>query len=177
MKIVAVRHGETNENVAGIVQGQAFGTLSPQGELQILALAKKLQNRQFDIIYSSDLPRCVKTADAIMRFQARTEMQYDERLRERKLVPYEGMPFRELGWGHDEVHDLDLRPPGGESWRDVHGRLLGFVDEIKEQSFESVLLVTHGGPMRILDAILTKEPLSETIQSYYDNCAIREWDV
>lgn len=177
MKITAVRHGETNENAKEIVQGQTFGTLSEKGLQQIEELGLKLQNEHFDVVYASDLERCQKTAEAIMQYHPTTRLIYDERLRERSLKPDEGRAFSELGWTHDEIHNLDIKTAEGESWKDVRTRLLSFANWLQLQPDQKVLLVTHGGPLRVLDSIFTDDPFEETIRRFYENCAIRTWEV
>ncbi len=177
MQIIAVRHGETRENAEGIIQGQSFGTLTSRGHEQIAALAETLQHEQFDKAYCSDLERCKLTAAAIMQYHPKTPLEYDSRLRERSLKPLEGRPFAEVKWRKQEVHDLSLKSADGESWNDVRGRLVPFVDMLLNQPERRVLLITHGGPLRILDSLLDEQPLEKTIQHFYDNCAIRRWDV
>ncbi len=177
MKITAVRHGETIENATGIVQGQSYGTLSETGRDQTRQLGQKLKDHKFDIIYTSDLERCMQTMSAIAKYHSETTVVTDERLRERKLEPAEGKLFSELGWGKEEVNDLDLKTIGGESWREVYARVEDFMNELKERPENSVLIVTHGGPLRMIESILTGVPLEETIGHLYENCSITEWDV
>jgi broad specificity phosphatase PhoE len=177
MKITAVRHGETTENFERIVQGQTFGTLSETGERQIAELGEKLKNEVYDIVYSSDLERCKRTAAAIMQYHPDVKLVFDARLRERSLKPLEGIPFDDLGWNHDEIHSLDVKTDKGESWNDVRARIEPFIAEVKSQPEQKVLLVTHGGPMRILEAVLGELPLDETIKMFHENCATRTWEV
>ena len=57
MRLIIVRHGETNENVQKIVQGQKLGSLSERGWKQTKLLAERLKDEKVDIIISSDLER------------------------------------------------------------------------------------------------------------------------
>lgn len=178
MKITAVRHGETVENVKKIVQGQTYGTLSENGEKQILAVGETLQAEQFDIVYSSDLERCKRTAAAIMKYHPDVPLIYDARLRERSLKPKEGISFDDLGWDIGQLqYDLEIKTEQGESWNDVRARIESFLDEVKSKPVQNVLLVTHGGPLRILEAVLGDLPLEETIKILHENCAVRTWEV
>ena len=57
-----VRHGETVDNAAKIIQGQRHGELSPVGVVQMDELADLLSDTQFDVIVSSDLKRAYESA-------------------------------------------------------------------------------------------------------------------
>lgn len=177
MIITAVRHGETNENVNQIVQGQSFGTLSKRGLDQIQELGTKLKDETFDAVYGSDLERCVLTADAILAHHPINQIVYDERLRERSMKPVEGMPFAELNWTPEQTFGLDYKSAEGETWNDIYARVLEFIDWLKQQPEQNVLIVTHGGPLRVLESILGDVPLEKTIRNFHDNCAILKWEV
>lgn len=178
MKITAVRHGETLENAAGIIQGQTQGTLSPAGIAQTQALGNKLAAVQFDVMYSSDLQRCKDTSAAILAHHPHLQPVYDERLRERDMHPDEGKAFGELEWDYADNTRLDHKTAEGESWFEVAARLKSFVEEVlhKHQG-QHVLFVTHSGSLRVLDSILGNLPLEQTIQHAYENCAVREWEL
>jgi probable phosphoglycerate mutase len=177
MKITAVRHGDTIENAARIVQGQTFGTLSPLGLQQIEELGFKLQDHAFEKAYISDLDRCVKTGAAILKFHTAKPFIYDERLRERSMKPDEGLPFNEFAWGGGKSLDLTAKTAEGETWLEVRDRLVSFIDFLLVQPEQDVLLVTHGGPIRVLDAILTDQSIEESLMNNYDNCTVRVWEV
>ena len=177
MKITAVRHGETNENAAQVIQGQSFGTLSSKGLEQIQELGLKLESETFDAVYGSDLERCVLTANAILQYHPEHKIIYDKRLRERSLKPVEGMTFAELNWTPEQTYGLDVKTSEGESWNDVYNRVLSFIEQLRQQPEQNVLLVTHGGPLRILESILGNLPLEESIKHFHDNCAILTWEV
>ena len=60
LRVLLVRHGETNENRLGIVQGQLDTELNDAGKLQARRLAHALKDSEFTAAYSSDLKRAVK---------------------------------------------------------------------------------------------------------------------
>ena len=66
MKLIIVRHGETEENVSGIIQGHGFGELNRKGLEQAKKVAGKLKGEKIDIAYVSGLERTKKTADEIL---------------------------------------------------------------------------------------------------------------
>ena len=77
-----VRHGETKENVANILQGHMPGELTERGIEQARQLCKKLQSVRFDALVCSDLKRCVDTA-AILNEPHGLTPEYTPLLRER----------------------------------------------------------------------------------------------
>ncbi len=67
MKLIITRHGETEENRTGIVQGHLPGQLSESGIEQAQKLALRLKGEKIDVIYSSDLDRASDTAKEIAK--------------------------------------------------------------------------------------------------------------
>ena len=179
MFITAVRHGETIENALMIVQGQVYGTLSEKGLQQIQQVAKLLAAREFDVCFSSDLERCRLTTEAILQYHPDLPVYYDARLRERSMKPMEGKPFDEVeGWDWENDKYLDHKTPEGETWADVITRVGECINEIFEQYAEKrVLIVSHGGPIRAIQALMTNEPWEIVGRMMIENCEVREWDM
>lgn len=178
MRITAVRHGETNENVAMIVQGQLLGTLSPAGQQQIARLGSQLANQQFDAVYSSDLERCRQTADAIMQYHPGLPVTYDPRLRERSMRPFEGRKFADMDWDWSLDGQLNHKTPEGETWQDVLDRTADFLHDISQyHAGQEVLLVTHGGPLRAMLALIEGGDWATIGRTRIDNCEIRQWEL
>ena len=112
-----------------------------------------------DLILASDLRRAVETALPIAA-RLGVPLQLESRLRERLLGSAEGRPSdqvdpRELGVSGRRVTDPDARPPGGESVRQLYDRVTGLLSELLGSSpGRSLILVTHGGPIRVARAYL-----------------------
>ena len=163
MKLILVRHGETDSNVQEIVQGQLPVPLNSRGFEQAKKVGLRLKTEKIDVIYSSDLKRAKQTAAEIARFH-KIPLIYSVLLRERKFGRLEGMPseeYKKLRASSGIPRHL-YRPPGGESYSDVSKRVRGFLSMIKKRhENENVLLVSHGGVLRIFVALLTKKPLKE----------------
>ena len=155
-EIILIRHGETEWNSQQRMQGHSNSDLSLVGQAQIQALGQWMKNVPFDHIYSSDSLRAKQTAEAITQFSGH-ELQFDQRLREKNLGVFEGLTSEEARERHPEVFRL-FKTAGskyvideGESTQQLQDRALEIVDEIRiKHPEERVLLVTHGGFIRVV---------------------------
>lgn len=168
MHLVLVRHGETEENVKGISQGHTHGTLTERGYSQIHHVAHRLKGRNFHAAYTSDLNRCVETARIIASENRNIVFIQTHKARERNNGEFQGMYHKDIQWDSIEGTWFTRRPPGGESIQDLHKRAQELISELKEKhQGEIVLLVTHGGLIRVIYAIAqnkTEEELGEILQ-------------
>ena len=155
-EIILIRHGETEWNSQQRMQGHSNSDLSSVGQAQIQALGQWMKNVPFDHIYSSDSLRAKQTAEAIIQFSGH-ELKIDLRLREKNLGVFEGLTSEEARERHPEVFRL-FKTAGskyvideGESTQQLQDRALEIVDEIRiKHPEEHVLLVTHGGFIRVV---------------------------
>jgi len=155
-EIILIRHGETEWNSQKRMQGHSNSDLSSVGQAQIQALGQWTKNVPFDLIYSSDSLRAKQTAEAITQFSGH-ELQFDQRLREKNLGVFEGLTSEEARERHPEVFRL-FKTAGskyvideGESTQQLQDRALEIVNEIRiKHPEERVLLVTHGGFIRVV---------------------------
>ena len=88
MKLIITRHGETEENKAGIIMGHLHGTLSENGKEQAKKVALRLKEEKIDAIYSSDLARSSDTAKEIAKYHPKTPLIFAKDLREKYLGKY-----------------------------------------------------------------------------------------
>ena len=143
-----IRHGETIENAQGICQGQTPGTLSEDGILQAKALAEYLKDEEFDVIYSSDLLRTMKTTEEVTKFHPGAKIIPESLLRERYLAGWQGKPFPK-NW-----NEVDL-PEGAETSEDLIVRARAFIQLIKEKNEgQKVFAMSHGGLIRAFWTVL-----------------------
>jgi probable phosphoglycerate mutase len=155
-EIILIRHGETEWNSQQRMQGHSNSDLSSVGQAQIQALGQWMKNVPFDHIYSSDSLRAKHTAEAITQFSGH-KLKIDLRLREKNLGVFEGLTSEEARERHPEVFRL-FKTAGskyvideGESTQQLQDRALEIVDEIRiKHPEEHVLLVTHGGFIRVV---------------------------
>jgi probable phosphoglycerate mutase len=167
-----VRHGESTWNVAGLCQGHHDeAELTERGLGQAADAAAQFGYRPVRAIYASDLRRAQQTAAAFAAVLG-LPVHSDARLRERCLGVLEGTAHRtispaDLGHGDGRLFDPDTRPTGGESVRDLYLRAAGFCDDLAAglrdgrdtlpgltQRNGDVLVIAHGGTVRVLDAYL-----------------------
>ena len=155
-EIILIRHGETEWNSQQRMQGHSNSDLSSVGQAQIQALGQWMKNVPFNQIYSSDSLRAKQTAEAITQFSGH-KLKIDLRLREKNLGVFEGLTSEEASERHPEVFRL-FKTAGskyvideGESTQQLQDRALEIIDEIRIKHMEErVLLVTHGGFIRVV---------------------------
>ena len=145
-----VRHGQTDWNQGGRYQGQIDIPLNEAGRAQAHSLAERLQGQHFAAVYSSNLKRAYETAE-IIAAKLELPIRMDERLREINQGEWEGLQvdfirshYAEL-WEQRNVDPATVRPPGGETLREVALRVYAALDEISGRHVgAAVLLVSHG---------------------------------
>ena len=137
-QFLLVRHGETDWNAAGRLQGHTDRPLSDYGREQARRLAAQLAGEALDAIYASDLARARETAE-IVGAQLHLPVVLDPDLREKDWGNWEGLTSTErLG--------VELV---GESTEQHQKRMLGALGRIAAKHPSGrVLVVTHGGSMR-----------------------------
>ena len=154
-----VRHGETEYNRRGIVQGGGIdSTLNETGREQARVLASRFQDTRFDAVYSSTLRRAKQTADILATPHEPIRRTYLDDLQEMSWGIYEGAgPSSDRDDALGEIKKqwrkglFDQTVEGGESILDVQERALRAVDHlVSEESGGTVLVVTHGRYLRVL---------------------------
>lgn len=168
MKIYIARHGETDSNKAKKLMGQRIDEpLNAEGIRQAQELSKII-SRDFDIIFTSPLKRAVETAK-IISDHINVPIVERKELIERDFGDLSGKGWDEMfdavsGMTNlqkmDFEQNYDYRPFGGESAEEVRDRLLKFVDELKKYfSGKKILVVAHGGILKMAHYLFSEEPL------------------
>jgi broad specificity phosphatase PhoE len=174
MRLYVIRHGETEENLNGIIQGQNPGKLTGRGIEQAKQLALRLKDESFDLIFSSDLQRAVDTAQYIASFH-RTPIHFTSELRERGAGIFQGRSRDELHRAEREsdLPLIDFIPELGESFRDLHIRAARFLDMLYSRfNNETILLVSHGGWNRMLLGIVMGKTIEESLTITQENTCV-----
>ncbi|MBY0539148.1 histidine phosphatase family protein [Patescibacteria group bacterium] len=176
MKFYIIRHGKTELNGSGRTTGQLDIPITEEGRGQVETAIKELPN---DIvgIYSSDLLRTKQTTDILNR-ERNLPVTYDARLRERSFGSLDGQEWSAFdpdGSLHekDTQQEYDYRPYGGESAEDVRDRVFAaFKDIAQKENGKSVLIVAHGGVIRLLHHIHGNE-----VHEFIRNGSIHEFSI
>lgn len=171
-----VRHAQTAWNAEQRAQGHSDIPLDEEGLRQAEALGVAFAQVPIDLVLCSDLERARQTAAPIVQH---TGAPYEETplLRERGFGDWEGETFGDISnwWVGLEaiqgVPRLELRPPNGESFRDVWCRLEEVVDRL-QQTTQNVVVVTHGGTCGLLLARLIHGSLSTSRAFRFANTSV-----
>ena len=176
--IYITRHGETEWNVAGRIQGHTDVSLSERGRAQAGMLALRLASIPIDAVYSSDLSRAAETARVAVG-EREVPMTFTEELREYNKGVFEGLTEDEYRVKYPELYepsmanDLDFAPPGGETIRETSARLAGIVQRVKDAHMDqSALIVGHGGSLRAGIVSLLDLPLEANWKFAMGNCSL-----
>ena len=162
-----VRHGETDWNAEHRLQGHTDIGLNHRGTAQATQMAHALKNinLQFDMLYTSDLQRAVKTAQAIeLLFD--TSAVISSALRERHLGVLQGLTIHEAPqlepelWQSHISRDLNEELRGGESIQQFSERIKTALEQLRKKHLgKTVLLVSHGGAVDMMYRIASNHPL------------------
>lgn len=175
MKIIFVRHGESEANVAGIINDDPARpvALTDTGRSQAIAAAEQLRGIPFVRAYASELLRARQTAEILLRHHA-CPLHVDSRLNERKSG-MDGLPVESFN-GLVRADPVRIKPPGGESFLEQMERLRAFlVDVTATEPAGPVLAVSHENP--ILAALaLSGTPVEEAARGGIANCGWVEID-
>lgn len=161
-RLVLLRHGQTDFNAAGLMQGHLDSVLTDTGVGQATVVAPAMAGFSPDRIVSSDLRRAFDTAEVVGE-ACGLPVKVDARLRETHLGEWQGRSVAEVEQDYPGAitqwrYDPTWAPPGGESRIDVAARARVVVDELDAEyamsglpgdppdtESRTVLLVAHGG--------------------------------
>lgn len=184
MRLVLVRHGETDWNRSRRLQGQTDIPLNERGQWQASRTAEVLSRRHqdlpFDRVYSSDLSRAWQTAQAFADLE-KTPLHPAPDWRERAYGVLEGHDPESAAAALPEVAQawrsrLPEHPiPGGESLLQFAGRVRTALDHLGQaHRGQRLLLFTHGGVLDIVYREIMGLPLDAPRQHSLVNAGINE---
>ena len=146
------RHGQCPFNISNHIQGQRFnGILTTKGETQALDTAKKLKNKQIEIIISSPLKRTIQTAKIVSSL-IKVPILIDHRFIEVNMGIIEGMHFSIVEKKYQNLYNQwrmdkngNTRFAGGETKHEVRNRIInGLNYYATETSYQNVGISSHG---------------------------------
>jgi broad specificity phosphatase PhoE len=158
MRLIIVRHAETEENIKKITMGQLGGHLTERGRGQAKLVAEALKNEKIDAAYTSDLRRTRETALEIMKYHPETELKDEKLLRERDFGKLNGTNADGIFKDMTSEEFRDFKPEGGENAHEMCERTIKFYKGIlKEHENDTVLVVTHAGNIQELLMYILKQ--------------------
>ncbi len=172
------RHGEVMEEFKNRFYGQMDVPLSPKGLEQSKNVAERLKAIGFDAVYSSDLQRAGKLADALAD-PLDLPVRRLEVFRERHFGILQGLTEEEMEEQHPEHYRMwkanrVLAPiEGGETYNDLSARIVPAVQTLVE-AFPGgrIALVAHGGPIRVTLANVLEMPLENVFRLTLDYACV-----
>lgn len=161
LNVVLVRHGQTEGNRDGLIQGQNDSPLTVNGIKDTLVKAQKLEKFRFNAVYCSDLGRARHTLKLLQEaLKSLPEAVYSKELREIDFGEYAGMKKEEI-MPTILRHKADMRMkyPGGESGDDLKRRVSNFFSLcFDHHENQTVLVVSHYGVMETAIRGFTDHP-------------------
>ena len=173
-RLILIRHGETKTNTKGKIHKYSdTEELTQNGVNQIEKAVKAIEKENPKIIFCSQEKRARQSAQIVSK-ELNIPLKEISGLEERNWGNYAGLSFQEIkAKAKMDNMSLDERynfvPPNGESWKETEARLLNSLKKIiSENENKTVILVTHGGSIRILMPHLLGVGREESFK--YDPC-------
>lgn len=181
MKIYVIRHGETNANKDGVLQGASNWPLNEDGVKLAKLTGENMKGIKFDACFSSPLDRAKQTAELVLKHSGNNiNIIFDKRIEELNMGIYEGKKIKpnEL-----EVPILKIllfkwnaffcgRFKGGETIKELCKRTQELLNEVSKMDYENVLISTHGCAMRAMLNKLYDNKLNFWQGKVPYNCAV-----
>lgn len=177
MKFYLVRHGQTEWNHSHRFQGWVDIELDSIGLIQAKMLSNHFKSIRLDFIYTSDLKRALKTAQ-IIQMTHECPMRLSSEFREMNVGNWEGKTWEEIKVEYadqlsvTEEKLIGLTVSGGESLIDFQHRIIEAFMPLLDRKHEHVLIVTHGGVIRVLLCHILGYDLSQRDVFKIDNGSI-----
>ncbi len=180
IRILLIRHGETDWNRTKRFQGRSDQPLNQEGRDQALALALALRGESITAIYSSPLDRAVETARQIKAFHPAAPLILEEGFVEMDLGEFEGMEGHRWAEQYADFRQAwretpgSLAMPGGESLREVQARAVSTLERIAKlyPPQSSLLLCSHNFVNRAILCYALKIPLDRFRDVPQENAAL-----
>jgi len=179
MEIFLCRHGETEHNNNGIVQGQMQGVkLNQTGRNQAKKLSERFENKNVDGFYSSSLERAIQTASIVAKPHEK-EVEKSCLLDEVNRSKFEGEKFEDMveAIKKSESASHKWSPEGGETLIELQNRGLNFLEKLKQKHHEddTIVIIAHGG----LNCSVILGVLGHSAKNCYlihqDNCCVNKF--
>ncbi len=180
LTLYLIRHGETDFNATGRIQGWLDVPLNALGEEQAALVAERFRNKPVAALYSSSLLRALQTAQAIAQVCG-VAPQPDPRLREYNMGDWSGLTGEEVAAMmsvtvsnfHEQWAQRELAIPNGETAEEVRHRVRDFLrDLLHKHADGNVIAVSHGGTLGALLSEVLGLPISRRHPFRFYNTSI-----
>lgn len=177
MKIYLIRHGQTDWNLEGKIQGRHDVSLNKTGLKQAELLAMGMDKRPVVQIFSSRQKRALETAQAVGRRQ-HVAVTVIDGLEEVEFGEWEGKTWDEISREYPEefkvwcTEPAEIVPPGGESRPQIYRRIGNALKEILRRSRGDIAIVSHGAALAYMVSIMLEKELGDHDEIIVKNASI-----
>ncbi|MDP1646255.1 MAG: histidine phosphatase family protein [Thiobacillus sp.] len=178
MRLVCLRHGESEYNLSGLCNANPAVpvALTPEGRRQAEAAAKRLRDLPIRRVYVSRLQRAQETA-AIAIASHCADIHVDARLDDRN-TGFEGLPVAQYMSAMRSAPDpFSWKAPRGESYLEMVARVHAFLADIAHVDEQAVLVVTHHEVLQAVTGHFQNLSLPEMWEVWVDNCEVLEFEL
>ncbi|KKQ56682.1 MAG: phosphoglycerate mutase [Parcubacteria group bacterium GW2011_GWA2_38_13] len=154
MKIYIIRHGESTSDIKEKYDGDYDDHLTDKGLKEAETIAKKLLDSKIQIIFSSSKIRAIETSE-ILKNALKCKIVITEDMNEQNI--YGAYPelsknqpeeeYRRLG---EVMTNRDVEIEGVETYLHFKNRVVGCFSKISNEDYQTVAIITHGGPIRCI---------------------------
>ncbi len=168
--ICVARHGETDWNITGVLQGWIDVPLNENGRRQAYEMAETFKTSGFSCVWTSPLRRAAETARIVAEVLGLAPPTCSDGLKERHFGLIQGMTKQELSVRHPGLHECIIRRDPtcqfdeGESLDDFADRVMVDIQEMARQHVgERILVITHGWVMDVITRHVSRLARSQVL--------------
>jgi broad specificity phosphatase PhoE len=178
MEILLTRHGKTDWNSLGKVQGRADIKLNKDGKKQAKKTKISLKNENIDLIICSPLLRAKETAKIINEGR-NIPIIYDEEILERDFGEFEGLNKEEFDFQGFWSYKKNYKYEKAENIKEFFDRVYSFLDRIKvEYKDKRILIVAHGGISIPVNCYFNGIPEDDNLlKLVLGNCEVAKYEI
>ena len=174
MKVYIVRHGEVPHNALKQYNNENED-LNENGIRQANELKEKIKNINYDIIISSPLLRAKHTAQIIN--VNNKKILINDKLKERDPGDLSGKPLTVTNRDEYWNYNTTIRYGTSENIREFFKRIYNFLEDLKKEDYESVLIVAHSGVSKAFNGYFEGIKDVMFLDRGLRNCEIKEYEI
>ncbi len=177
MKLIFLRHGQTNYNLKDLCNGRPNSKvrLTVLGKAQAKQAALLLKKEPVEAIFVSKLYRSSETA-RIVNIYHKVPVFSDKRLNDRSMGIFEDKPASFFySWRDKHTNRWSCRPKGGESFEEMKKRFADFIQDLSKKDYKQVLIVSHLPILKVARGYfkaLSNEKMDSLTEARVPNCHI-----